>query len=126
MTMEQSLDTVVERAIVEQRIVGAALLAHKDGRPPYGKAYGLADREAGRPMTRDTIFRFSSLTKPLVAATILVLADAGKLRLDDPVTAYLPDFKPRLTDGHENDHGAAGRARTVVRARDWLVLWVLH
>lgn len=99
MTMEQTLDAVVERAIAERRIVGAVLLVHKDGRPIYEKAHGLADREASRPMTLDTIFRFSSLTKPLVAATILALSDAGKLNLDDPVTLYLPEFKPQLADG---------------------------
>lgn len=99
MDMEQRLDAVVTAAIAERRIVGAVLLVHQDGRPLYEKAHGLADREAGRAMTCDTIFRFSSLTKPLVAATILALADAGKLRLDDPVTAHLPDFTPRLADG---------------------------
>ena len=99
MTMEQALDAVVERAIAERRIVGAVLLVHKDGRPLYEKAHGMADREAGRAMTRDTIFRFSSLTKPVVAATILALHDAGKLKLDDAVTAYLPGFKPKLADG---------------------------
>ena len=99
MDMEHRLDAVVTAAIAERRIVGAVLLVHKDGRPLYGKAHGLADREAGRPMMRDTIFRYSSLTKPIVAATILALADAGKLQLDDPVTSFLPDFRPRLADG---------------------------
>jgi CubicO group peptidase (beta-lactamase class C family) len=99
MRLEQALDAVVERAIAERRIVGAVLLVHKDGRPLYEKAHGLADREAGRVMTRETIFRFSSLTKPVVAATILALVDEGKLRLGDLVTKYLPDFKPRLADG---------------------------
>lgn len=99
MDLEQCLDAVVSAAIAEQRIVGAVLLVHKDGRPIYEKAHGLADREAGRPMSLDTIFRYSSLTKPLVAATILALVDAGALHLTDPVTDFLPDFRPRLADG---------------------------
>jgi len=99
MDIEQALDGVVGRAIAERRIVGAVLLVHKDGRPIYEKADGLADREAGRAMTIDTIFRYSSLAKPIVAATILALLDEGKLRLDDPVTRFLPAFRPKLADG---------------------------
>jgi CubicO group peptidase (beta-lactamase class C family) len=99
MDMERKLDAVVTSAIEGNRIVGAVLIVRKDGELLYEKAYGLADREARRPMAIDAIFRLSSLTKPIVAATILALVDAGELRLDDPVTAYLPDFRPQLPDG---------------------------
>lgn len=99
MSMESALDAVVAKAIADGRIVGAVLKVHRHGVPLYDKAHGLADREAGRAMTNDAIFRFSSLTKPLVAATILALADAGKLSLDDAVHHHLPGFTPRLPDG---------------------------
>lgn len=101
MGLERVLDGVVDEAIADGRIVGAVLIVRKNGDIVYQKAHGMADREAGRPMTLDAIFRYSSLTKPLIAATILAQADAGLLRLDDPVTAYLPDFRPRLKDGRE-------------------------
>lgn len=101
MDMEKRLDETVTRAIAENRIVGAVLIVRKNGDLLYEKAHGLADREAGRPMSTDAIFRLSSVTKPIVSATILALAEAGKLRLDDPVTAYLPDFRPKLADGSE-------------------------
>lgn len=103
MSLESRLDAVVGQAIADGRIVGAVLKVHKDGVPLYDKAHGLADREAGRAMTGDAIFRFSSLTKPIVAATILALADAGKLALDDLVTRHLPGFTPRLPDGTAPD-----------------------
>lgn len=99
MSLEQHLDAVVGKAIAERRIVGAVLLVRQDGQALYEKAHGLADREAGRPMTLDAIFRLSSLTKPIVAATVLALVDAGKMALDAPVTDYLPGFRPRLADG---------------------------
>lgn len=99
MSMEQLLDAVVAKAIAEKRIVGAVLLVRRNGEPIYEAAHGLADREAGRAMEVDAIFRLSSLTKPVIAATVLGLADAGKLKLDDLVTAHLPDFKPALPDG---------------------------
>jgi CubicO group peptidase (beta-lactamase class C family) len=101
MSLERRLDTVARTAIAEKRIVGAVILVRRHGEPVYGKAHGLADREAGRAMAVDAIFRLSSLTKPIVAATVLALADDGKLKLDDPVTAHLPDFRPRLADGSE-------------------------
>ena len=103
MSLEAALDAVVAKAIADGRIVGAVLKVHQNGVPLYDKAHGLADRETGRPMTRDAIFRFSSLTKPVVAATILALVDAGKLALDDLVSLHLPGFTPRLSDGTTPD-----------------------
>ena len=101
--MEQRLEAAVKRAIAENRIVGAVLIVRRNGELIYETAQGLADRESGRAMTQDAIFRLSSLTKPIVAATILALVDAGKLRLDDLVTRHLPDFRPRLADGSVPD-----------------------
>jgi CubicO group peptidase (beta-lactamase class C family) len=101
MTIERRLDAVAQRAIAENRIVGTVLVVRKDGDVLYEKAHGLADREAGRAMTLDTIFRLSSLTKPIIAATILALHDAGHVRVGDPVTEYLPWFRPKLPDGRE-------------------------
>lgn len=93
------IDAAVARAIDERRIVGSVILVRRHGEPLYERAHGLADREAGRPMTLDTVFRLSSLTKPIVAAAILALIDAAKLGLDAAITDYLPDFRPRLPDG---------------------------
>jgi CubicO group peptidase (beta-lactamase class C family) len=99
MDIEAGLHEVVQRAIAEDRIVGSVLIVRQHGETLYQKAHGLADREANRPMQLDAIFRLSSLTKPIVAATILALHDAGQLKLDDPVSAYLPYFHPMLPDG---------------------------
>lgn len=101
--MEERLEATVKRAIAENRIVGAVLIVRRNGELVYETAQGLADRESGRAMTVDAIFRLSSLTKPIVAAAILALVDAGKLQLDDPVTRYLPDFRPRLAEGATPD-----------------------
>jgi CubicO group peptidase (beta-lactamase class C family) len=101
MTLEAKLDAVAGKAIADNKIVGTVLIVRKDGDLVYEKAHGLADREAGRPMSVDTIFRLSSLTKPIIAATILALHDAGHVRVSDPVTEYLPWFRPKLADGSE-------------------------
>jgi CubicO group peptidase (beta-lactamase class C family) len=90
-----ALDPILDTALAEGRIAGAVLLIARDGALAYSRAAGLADIEAGRPMTTDAIFRASSLTKPIVTAAALALAEAGVIALDDPVTRYLPDFKPK-------------------------------
>jgi CubicO group peptidase (beta-lactamase class C family) len=99
MDLELRLDSVARKAIADGRIVGSVLMVRQGGRVLYEKATGLADRELGTPMALDTIFRLSSLTKPIVAATILALVDAGRIRLTDEATDHLPDFRPRLADG---------------------------
>lgn len=99
-TREQRIDSVIEAAISAGRIVGTVVLAKENGATVYGRCAGYADREAGTPMSMDTLFRFSSLAKPLVASTALALWERGRLDLDDPVTRFLPDFTPRLVDGN--------------------------
>lgn len=93
------LDAILDRDVGAGRVVGAVLLVSQAGRPVYARAAGWADREAGRAMRADTVFRLASVTKPLVSATALAMAEAGLLGLDDPVTRFLPDFRPALADG---------------------------
>lgn len=93
------IDAVVDRAITEQRLVGAVVLVSHDGKLVYQRAAGLADREAKRSMEISTVFRLSSVSKPIVSAAALALIDKGKLALNDPVTKYLPDFRPKLASG---------------------------
>ncbi|WP_413991062.1 serine hydrolase domain-containing protein [Labrys okinawensis] len=95
------LDAVIDKAIAEERIVGAMALVAEDGEIVYRRAAGYADREAGTPVAEDTIFRLASVTKPMVAAAALSLVDSGTLALEDAVTRFLPDFRPRLADGSE-------------------------
>jgi CubicO group peptidase (beta-lactamase class C family) len=99
MSLENSLDATIEQAIAERRIVGAVTVVRHRGEEVYHAAHGLMDREAGSPMRPGTIFRLSSLTKPIVATTILAVANAGLLGLDDVVTTYFPKFTPALPDG---------------------------
>lgn len=93
------IDSVIEQAITEKRLVGAVVLISHDGKLIYQSAMGLADRESKRPMQINTVFRLSSVSKPIVSAAALALVDQGKLSLDDPVTKWLPDFRPKLVSG---------------------------
>jgi CubicO group peptidase (beta-lactamase class C family) len=90
-----NVDGAIEQAIREDRIPGAVLIVGRDGETVYRKAYG---RRAVVPhvetMTDDTIFDCASLTKVIATtSSIMKLFEAGKLRLDDRVTEYLPDFQ---------------------------------
>ena len=93
------IDAAIDRAIAEKRIVGSVVIVREQGELIYESARGLDDREAGTPMSADKIFRLSSLTKPIVASTILAMVDAGDLALEDLVTDYLAYFMPKLPDG---------------------------
>lgn len=99
--LTERVDRVIDQALADKRIVGAVVLVAQDGKVIYRRAAGLADREAKRPMKEDTVFRLASMSKPIVSVAALRLIDQGILRLDDPVTKWLPAFKPRLADGRE-------------------------
>lgn len=94
-----AIDTVLESWIDTGRIVGAVVLVARDGEIVYSRAAGHADREAGVPVSEDTIFRHASMSKLVTSATALALVDAGLLTLDAPVTDWLPWFAPKLPDG---------------------------
>jgi CubicO group peptidase (beta-lactamase class C family) len=92
-------DAVIDAAVAEKRLVGAVVLIAHDGKVVHRRAAGLANRETRAQMSAERIFRFSSLTKPIVSAAAMVLVERGKLGLDDAVTRWLPDFRPKLPDG---------------------------
>ncbi|MBK1870389.1 serine hydrolase domain-containing protein [Aestuariivirga sp. YIM B02566] len=93
------LQRVIDDAVSNGRIVGIVYLVARDGKVVFASEKGFADREAGKPVRRDTIFRLASVTKPFVAISALAMMDKGLIRLDDPVTRYLPYFTPKLADG---------------------------
>jgi CubicO group peptidase (beta-lactamase class C family) len=95
----QRIDAALNTALNEKRIVGAVIAVMQDGELVHFKAYGLANREQGKPMQEDAIFRLASITKPIVTAAALAMIEKGKFKLDTPVTNFLPDFKPKAPDG---------------------------
>ena len=88
------LDAVLDKALAQHKIVGAVVVAARNGHVLYQRAVGMADRENGTAMSLDTRFRLASMSKPIVSATALALADHGLIGLDDPVTRWIPFFTP--------------------------------
>ncbi len=101
-TMADRIDRVFDAAI-GPRIAGAVLLVLERGEIVYQRAGGFADREAGQATALDTIFRLASLSKPVTATACLAMVDRGELQLDDVVSRFLPQFRPRLADGSAPD-----------------------
>jgi CubicO group peptidase (beta-lactamase class C family) len=93
--LESKLNLVIETAIANGKIVGCVVLVAHRGELIYQSTSGFADRENGKPVALDTIFRFASMTKALVSASALILCEKKVIGLDDTVTKYLPFFKPK-------------------------------
>ncbi len=86
------VDTFFEGAVDRGEIAGAVVRVLRDGEPVYERAFGWADKEAGRRMTTDAIFRIASQSKALTSTAILMLAEEGKLWVSDPVSRFIPEF----------------------------------
>jgi CubicO group peptidase (beta-lactamase class C family) len=97
--LANGVDAVIDTAIAEQKIVGVEVIVARHGEVVYRRAAGHFDREADLAMPENAIYRLSSVTKPMVAATALAMTDKGLLRLEDTVASHLPYFTPRLADG---------------------------
>ena len=89
---KQRIDAALEGFVKANTLVGVSALVYHDGREAYFGAFGLADREANRPLTRDAIVQIYSMTKPVTGVALMTLYEQGKFQLDDPVSKYLPEF----------------------------------
>ena len=93
MTLKEKLTACMEDAVARQEVAGASVLVIRHGGEVVYAAAGMADREAGRPMARDTICRLFSQSKPVTAVAVMLLAERGQLDLCEPVETFLPGFR---------------------------------
>ena len=83
----------MQRSIESRDIAGAVTLVMRNGKVAHYEAHGLADIESKKPMSKDALFRIWSMSKPVTGVAILMLMEEGKLRLNDPVSRFIPEFK---------------------------------
>lgn len=83
----------IEAFVERGRIPGAVTLVAQNGKVVKLEASGYADLEMKKPLKPDTIFQIASMTKSVTATAIMILADEGRLSLNDPVDLYIPEFK---------------------------------
>jgi CubicO group peptidase (beta-lactamase class C family) len=89
----ERIATAVQHNIDDKRIAGAVTLVARRGRVVWFKPQGMMDREAGKPMQPDTMFRICSMTKPITSLAVMMLYEEGRFLLEDPISKYLPEFK---------------------------------
>ncbi|HUO30949.1 MAG TPA: serine hydrolase domain-containing protein [Bryobacteraceae bacterium] len=95
----------IERHIDAGEISGAVTLVARRGRIVHFEAHGLMDIESKRPMEKDAIFRIASMSKPITGVAVMMMLEEGKLRLNDPVSKFVPEFKDAKV---AIPHGAPG------------------
>ncbi|WP_293746683.1 serine hydrolase domain-containing protein [uncultured Paraglaciecola sp.] len=84
---------VMQSYIDQGKLAGTLTLVAKDGKIVYLNAQGMQDKEAGKSMSEDTIFRIYSMSKPITAVAAMTLWEQGKFHMFDPISKYLPEFK---------------------------------
>lgn len=87
------LQEMLEQAIEKEELAGGCLLVRKDGEELLYLEGGMADREAGRTISRDQIYRLYSMSKPITAAAVMKLMEEGLVDLAEPVASYIPAFE---------------------------------
>ncbi|MFY0608117.1 MAG: beta-lactamase family protein [Cyclobacteriaceae bacterium] len=86
------IDSMVREYIEDRKFPGAVTLIAKNGKIIYESEVGLADFAQSVPYRKNHLFRLASMTKPIVSVAAMRLIEAGKLKLDDPVSKYIPSF----------------------------------
>jgi CubicO group peptidase (beta-lactamase class C family) len=89
----QRIDATLEGFVDRGELIGISALVYEHGKEAYFGAFGLADREANRPMRRDTLVPIFSMTKPITGVTLMTFYEEGRFELDDPLEDYLPEYK---------------------------------
>jgi CubicO group peptidase (beta-lactamase class C family) len=107
------IDRLFQQYVDENRIAGAVALVLQDGRPVYERAFGWSDKEAGRRMATDTIFRIASQTKAFTSVAILSLMEEGKIGLNDPAGRFIPGFAKTTVVSASGEAVPAKRAITI-------------
>jgi len=87
------LAQVMQGFVDRKELPGMVLQVDRKGRPVTRLALGCQDVAGSRPMATDTIFRIASMSKPVTSVAVLILWEEGRLRLDDPLSKFIPEFK---------------------------------
>jgi CubicO group peptidase (beta-lactamase class C family) len=83
----------VQRHIDAGSVPGVVTLVARRGRIVHFETHGFNDVEAKKPMPKDAIFRLASMSKPIAATAVMMMIEEGKVRLNDPVSRFIPEFK---------------------------------
>lgn len=86
------IDDMLEKAVSNEDLPGIVALIARNGKIVFHNAYGMADNTSAKAMENDAIFRIASQTKAITSTAVMILWEEGKFRLDDRISAYIPEF----------------------------------
>lgn len=113
MELREQVERVLQKAVAEGQVAGGSLLVEKDGKELVYAQAGMADKEKGRAVSRDTVFRLYSQTKPVTAAAVMILLERGELDLFQTVGEFLPAYRKLRVERRDGSISPAGRPLTL-------------
>ncbi|RBW57548.1 serine hydrolase [Tenacibaculum sp. E3R01] len=115
--LESTIDSILQKKY-PTNAPGATFLVSKNGKIIYNKAFGLANLELNVPMRPNHVFEIGSITKQFTAISILMLVEQGKIKLNDDITKYIPDYPTRqkkITIHHLLNHTSGIKSYTSLK-----------
>ena len=106
----QRIRAMVQRHMDLNDISGAVILVARKGQIAYVEAQGTMDIETKQPMTRASLFRMASMTKPVIGTAVMMMLEEGKIQLSDPVSKFIPAFKNMKVAVPDTAGGRGGNA----------------
>ena len=88
----ERLDAAIQEEVDQKQLAGAVTILARHGKIVDYRTYGMRDMAAATPMTKDTIFRDYSMTKPVTGVAMMILYEEGKWLPSDPISKYIPEF----------------------------------
>ena len=123
----EKINETFSKAVENKELSGGNAIVYKDGKVCYYKDWGNRNIKKELPMTRDTIFRIYSMSKPITSVAVMQLVEKGKIKLDDEVGKYLPELADRKVlvqkrdeNGKRTDEWEAVAAKRQITVRDLL------
>ena len=111
----ERVKNLVQSAVDKNQTAGAIVLIARQGKVAYLQTFGRLNARADKPMPQDAIFRIHSMTKPITTAAALLLYEEGKFKLDDPVSAYLPELKGLRVHTGKGDETVEAKHEMTIR-----------
>lgn len=105
--------TAVQTLIDDKKIAGASVVIARRGSIVFSETFGMVDMKANKAMQDDTIFRFYSMSKPITSVAVMILNEEGKIKLDDPVSKYVQEFKGLKVYADSGEHEKPTRPMSV-------------
>jgi len=89
----QRIDQMIQRRIAAGDLTGAVTIIARHGKVAHLNAQGVMDLDTRQPITPGSMFRIASMTKPVIGVAVMLLVEEGELRINDPVSRYIPEFR---------------------------------